>query len=79
MGAEGERKADGPRRPRNEEVLVLDAGPTEGPGWRMAEGRATMRWLQTVVAEGRGERAHTDPPPPPGMVCLLTWGGDSEG
>ena len=61
MGADGERKADGPRWSRNEEVLVLDAGPTEGPGRRMVVGRATMRWLQTMVTEGKRQASSHQP------------------
>ena len=78
MGAEGEQKAAGPGRSRNEEALTLDAGPTEDPGWRMGVQRAPG----DAVNDGhRGEEVSelTQTPPPPGTVCFLTWGGDSEG
>ena len=79
VGAEGERKAARPGRSKNEEALALDAGPTEDPGWRMGVWRAPGDGCKRWSLRGGGEQAHTDPSEPPGTVCFLTWGGDSEG
>ena len=74
MGAEGEQKAAGPGRSRNEEALALDAGPTEDPGWRVGVQRAPGDGCKRWSPRGGGERAHTDPSTPRnGLLSHMGW------